>query len=486
MIFRIRQSFSIWALLLLSIFTVFLFASCGGGGSSGGGYYWGDGGSGTAATPQISGVTNLNSTGQPVRSGDWCEITGSGFGSSQVESGATSYALFTFSGGGQAQAQSYGAWSDTSVTCLVPASKNVMTARDSISIAIVSASGSSSGTSPAVQILYNPTPNPSPAPTPPTPTISPSPTQSVSPTPSPTASVSPTPSPSATPASETWILQGYALGKDAGNETGGAGMADIVYFSSGVYRMYYGHSATRSIKYAESTNAINWTVKGTCVTPTDDASARDYTVSGPSVLKLTDGRYRMYYQAGAYMAPGGTAKYQVRSAISNDGVTFTKEGVRIDISPYDSSAVLQLAGHGTYFYATNGKVVGIFSGEFTGTSGPSDLIMSTSSDGLTFGNFTKLYDDWHDPIVILANGQYQMYSTYLLEKQGLAYSTDGVTWPSQQPTTIYMKNSSGTVLTEGNSGVGDIAGVLLTTGSVMLYTNYGALSSENIVYFQKQ
>jgi hypothetical protein len=76
-----------------------------------------------------------------------------------------------------------------------------------------------------------------------------------------------------------------------------------------------------------------------------------------------------------------------------------------------------------------------------------------------------------------------MYATYLLEKQGTAFSSDGKTWPSQM-TDIRFENTNGSVLTEGNAGVGDIGGVLLASGSIRLYTNVGTPSND-IAYFSK-
>ncbi|HHT9116523.1 MAG TPA: hypothetical protein ACFYEL_08645, partial [Candidatus Wunengus californicus] len=38
---------------------------------------------------------------------------------------------------------------------------------------------------------------------------------------------------------ETWILKGYAVGKNAGNESGGVSMADVILLDNGNYRMYY-------------------------------------------------------------------------------------------------------------------------------------------------------------------------------------------------------------------------------------------------------
>lgn len=308
-----------------------------------------------------------------------------------------------------------------------------------------------------------------------------------------------------TSATETWTLKGYALGKDAGNETGMVYMADVIGLDSGTYRMYYGYVASAgatqlaltarrqaaptgpSIKYAESADGTTWTVKGTVLQGSADPTDREYSVSGPSVVKLPDGRYRMYYQSNPLpdLATKEEPKFHVRSAISNDGVNFTREGVRIEISSVDSNSPLKLAGHGTYFLASDGTCVGIFSGNFKDEMGPSELVMATSSDGLSFpySNIKRLYEDWHDPIVIKVEGGYRMYATYLLEKTATAFSSDGLTWPAEM-TQVTFKDASGNTLTEESPGIGDFGATLLTSGAIRLFSNYGS-PSENIAYFDK-
>lgn len=291
---------------------------------------------------------------------------------------------------------------------------------------------------------------------------------------------------------ETWVFKGYAVGKQPGNETAlSVMMPEVIRLDNGTYRMYYGAvepavpPGGSCIKYAESSDAVIWVVKGVVLRGASDPSDPEWDIRGPSVVKLPDGRYRMYYQSSPQQSPGQIPKLHVRSAISDDGVNFSKEGVRININAYDPSSTLRLAGHGTYFIASDGTYVGIFSGEFTSDApGPSDLKMGKSVDGLAFGNFTTLYLDWHDPIVIKVNGGYRMYATYLVEKQGTAFSAGGLNWPLAMTDASFV-DANGNPLTEGNSGVGDIGGVLLPSGALRLFTNFGN-PSENIVYFERQ
>jgi hypothetical protein len=295
---------------------------------------------------------------------------------------------------------------------------------------------------------------------------------------------------------ETWVFKGYAVGKENGTEIAGVSMAEVIRLDDGTYRMYYGTvlgGGLNGIKYADSTDCVTWTVKGTALKGTSGETDPEYVINGASILKLPDGRYRMYYQAAPY-AENEVPKLHVRSAISSDkGKTFTKEeGVRINISHYDGSSTLSLAGHGTYFYAADGTtVVGIFCANFASNPiAPSDLVMATSTDdGLTFGNYASIYKLWHDPIVLKVDGAYRLYATNLVGDpapyQGIAISSDGVTWPSSM-TEVSLVDADNNPLTEKDSGVGDIGGVVMSSGSIRLFTNYEANRSSNIVYFDKK
>jgi len=295
---------------------------------------------------------------------------------------------------------------------------------------------------------------------------------------------------------EEWVLKGFAVGEKAGHGKGNTIMADVILLDNGIYRMYYGYSlgmiftghvATPQeppcIKYAESKDGIRWTVKGIVLKGDPDPKSREHVISGPRVLRLPDGRYRMYYFASQKQREGEQPQLHIRSAISNDGINFEREGVRIDIAPYDDSTGLRLAAHGTFFIAPNGDYIAIFSGDFTTEEGPSDLKIATSKDGLTFTDFKTLYKDWHDPIVIKVEGGYRLYATFLLDTYGTAFSPDGISWPPQM-TEINLVDEKGNRLTPRDSHVGDLDAVVLQNGDIRLYANYGAPS--NIVYFEKK
>ena len=305
----------------------------------------------------------------------------------------------------------------------------------------------------------------------------------------------PTLSPSRAEQGETWVLKGFAVGEKAGHERGNSVMADVILLDDGTYRMYYGYSLEKvftgdvataknppSIKYAESKDGINWVVRGTVLKGDPDPKSREHIISGPRILRLPDGRYRMYYFSSQQQKEGEQPQLHIRSAISIDGINFTREGVRIEIAPYDNSTGLRLAAHGTFFIASDGTYVAIFSGHLTTEQGPGDLKIAVSKDGLMFTGYKTLYMDWHDPIVIKVAGGYRMYAAFLLDTYGTAFSPDGIHWPSQM-TEISLVDAKGNRLSPRDSYVGDLGAVVLPDGKIRLYANYGSPSS--IGYFEK-
>jgi len=108
----------------------------------------------------------------------------------------------------------------------------------------------------------------------------------------------------------TWKFGGGAvLGKYAD--------ADVVTLSTNQYRMYYSPEPEVSgfkgqVYSAISSDGKNWT---------KEAGTRMEWATFPSVIKLSDGKYRMYFQNQSV----------IKSAVSNDGLAWTNEtGVRIN------------------------------------------------------------------------------------------------------------------------------------------------------------
>ena len=298
-----------------------------------------------------------------------------------------------------------------------------------------------------------------------------------------------TPVDGASTTNETWSLTSFSVGKKADNDLsqGSIYMPDVLRLADGRLRMYYlhGNSEGDEVKVAESSDSgSSWTVKGTCIKGSSVKTDRTFRQGGPSVVALADGRYRMYLRASEDSV-NSTPKFHVVSAISSDGLTFTAEaGVRIEIVSQDPNSTFSLAGHGRYYTTADGKYAGIFSGNLTTDLGASDLHLAISADGLTWGGYETLYADYHDPVVIKVNGAYVMYAMYLKDWVARFDSPDGVTWPTQ-PTAKLTLEENGTAIPLAN--VGDFAAVVLGDGSVQLFSNYAATPpSVDIVRYLKK
>jgi len=292
---------------------------------------------------------------------------------------------------------------------------------------------------------------------------------------------------------ETWNFHSYSIGSLA---TGGAystnaGMPDIIQIGS-TYYMYFGFGTpgNNEIKYATSTDLVNWTIQGTVLTGSSNPSNREYHMGGPRVVKLTSGQYRMFYRAcESYTS---SPPYHCLSAISNDGINFTKEtGVRIEIKPHLPNSYFLRAAHSTFYKDAGGNMRAVLTGfDTTMTSGPDRLYTASSPDeGVTWTNFIPLYNNGHDPIVIKdGSGTYHLYYTYLNTGFRKATSANGVMW-STTPDTVYFKQGT-TYLTEGGSpnSIADLGGYTNSSGDVVLYSAYKTAMGPwtNVAYYTKE
>lgn len=278
---------------------------------------------------------------------------------------------------------------------------------------------------------------------------------------------------------ETYKFKGLCVGTGVSSDGSNSYAMPFVMQIPGGYRMYYTadngsfQNLRTCVRYAESPDGYAWTVKGTCIWGATDTAARNYIMGGSSVVKLPDGRYRMYYRTCPKYVHNALPKYQIWSAISTDGgVTFTNEGVCIDIQTYNPNAQFVLAGHGFAYKATNGKYCYIFSGNpVSNPNSPSDLWLATSTDGLNWGNYTKLYDDFHDPTVIYKDGKYILYGGYLHFYNARAVSTDGLTWPAAMDS-IGWVNANNAPMNMTTYGIGDLGACVSWDNDILMYSNF--------------
>ena len=152
-------------------------------------------------------------------------------------------------------------------------------------------------------------------------------------------------------------------------------------------------------------------------------------VCDPTIVNLPDGKMRMYYKgANSQNAGPGQSIHKIYSAISSDGLTFQKEGLRIDSETNGDNgwasvpdAIILPDGQVRIYYVTAAKMEhGIGS--------------AISSDGLNFVKEAGLrVPNLVDPALIKINDKYVLFAASIDERfarvpKGIYYleSSDGL------------------------------------------------------------
>ncbi len=203
---------------------------------------------------------------------------------------------------------------------------------------------------------------------------------------------------------------GAAFVAEAGSRLpDGSGMPRVVVNPAGGWRLYF--TSGGGIRSAVSTNGLNFTVEeGFRIT----AEAAGFTgttagaASGATVIRLADGRYRMYFSDLPRPGdpPGG---HYIKSAVSTDQLRWTMEaGVRVGPG---APTLTESAEHPFALANADGSIT-LYYGKFAGPGGTATegLYHSTSADGLTFA--AETYDVFfgNDPDAIrLSDGTLVMY-----------------------------------------------------------------------------
>jgi hypothetical protein len=197
--------------------------------------------------------------------------------------------------------------------------------------------------------------------------------------------------------------------EDGNRARDGHGMPRAVARPEGGWRLFF--TDGDGIKSAISTDGLTFTDEEGFRITAQQAGFSDTTVaatSGATVIRLPDGRYRMYFSDLPRPGdpPGG---HRVKSAVSSDMLSWTVEaGVRLG----PGAAVLtESAEHPSALLNPDGSVT-LYYGKFSGPGlgVPEGLYHSTSVDGLTFE--TETYDvfNGNDPDAIrLADGTLRVY-----------------------------------------------------------------------------
>src|SRR3989344_4696201 len=217
----------------------------------------------------------------------------------------------------------------------------------------------------------------------------------------------------------------FSWEEDGGSRITGGSVPFIHKLKDGRVRLYYCENS--GILSAISNDGLTFTKEqGVRISP---GTGFELQVCDPTMVDLLDGKMRMYYKgADSQNAGPGQSIHKIYSAISSDGLTFTKEGLRIDSETSGDNgwasvpdAIILPDGRVRIYYVTAAEMEhGIGS--------------AISSDGLNFVKEAGLrVPNLVDPALIKIDGKYILFAASIDERfaalpKGIYYleSSDGL------------------------------------------------------------
>ncbi|MDP2916408.1 MAG: sialidase family protein [Dehalococcoidia bacterium] len=221
------------------------------------------------------------------------------------------------------------------------------------------------------------------------------------PAPAPTPAPEPTLAPKPTPEKEGITLE-FVWTVDSGIRLEDATVPNIYRLEDGRLRMYYGGPG--GILSAISQDGITFRKETGVRVPSGSPGSPEMIVSDPTLVTQKDGRMRMYYKSASGPGGPGQSVHSIYSAISTDGLRFEKEGIRIDSQQTPDrgwasvpEAIVLPDGRVRLYYVSDGLDV------------KHGIVSAISDDGLNFTREETKLTGFVDPAVLrLADGSYLM------------------------------------------------------------------------------
>ena len=217
----------------------------------------------------------------------------------------------------------------------------------------------------------------------------------------------------------------FSWEKDGGSRVVDGSVPFVHGLKEGKVRLYYCNS--KGILSAISNDGLIFVKEqGVRISP---GTGFEFIVCDPTIVDLPDGKMRMYYKGANSQNPGpGQSIHKIYSAISSDGLTFQKEGLRIDSETNGDNgwasvpdAITLPDGRVRIYYVTaSGMQHGIGS--------------AVSSDGLDFVKEPGIrVPNLVDPALVRINDKYIIFAASIDERfamvpRGIYYlqSSDGL------------------------------------------------------------
>lgn len=258
-------------------------------------------------------------------------------------------------------------------------------------------------------------------------------------------------------------FQILSVTRDSGSRVSGGSVPFIMKLVNNRFRLYY--CGRGGILSAISSDGLSFEPEEGARIRGDFESEFEQVVCDPTLVKLPDGRVRMYYK-GADTPHGGPGQaiHKIFSAISADGLKFQKEGVRVDS---ETSGDQGWASVPEAVLLPDGRVRLYF---VTGDFSSNGLMAMTASDGLNFKerrgvNLSSVVDP---AIVLLADGTYLLLAA-VIDERFAPYRARGLYLFTSQDGFNFDNE---TLLLE-EVGVFDPTGVLFNDKTLRIYYGQG-------------
>ncbi len=215
------------------------------------------------------------------------------------------------------------------------------------------------------------------------------------------------------------------------------GSVPFVYRQDGKVRLYYCNN--KGILSAVSQDGLTFTKEqGVRISP---GTGFESIVCDPTLVGLPGGEVRMYYKGASSQAPGpGRSIHKIYSAVSSDGLSFKKEGLRIDS---ETSGDEGWASVPDAITLPDGRVRIYY---VTAANGEHGIGSAISSDGLNFVKEAGLrVPNLVDPALIRIGEKYILFAASIDERfaalpKGIYYleSSDGLDFG--EPIVVFQGN----------------------------------------------
>ena len=230
----------------------------------------------------------------------------------------------------------------------------------------------------------------------------------------------------------------FSWEKDGGSRIADGSVPFVHGLKDGKVRLYYCNS--KGILSAVSNDGMVFAKEqGVRISP---GAGFEFIVCDPTIVNLPGGKIRMYYKGANSQNPGpGQSIHKIYSAISSDGLTFEKEGLRIDSETNGDNgwasvpdAIMLPDGRVRIYYVTaSGMQHGI------GSAVSPDGLNFVKEDGIRVPNLV-------DPALVRIADKYILFAASIDERfakvpKGIYYaeSSDGLDFG--KPTAVFQEDN---------------------------------------------